>query len=207
MSIDLSKITDHQEEEAFDAPNYDSNSSHVEELDEDDAKFKRNLVLKMKKYFQDAQLSKKLAQVEQSDIDSLSLDELEDRYHKVKLALSNDNSTGIVGFGYGYGCTLLENLSKTPYSPISLDGMTGTLMKNEQVLDLLAELNVEYSNFESVTRPEQRLLYITAFTALSVGMSNMNKATQLQAPLEIHPKQQQSQPGRVIIDQSKYNDL
>ena len=72
----------------------------------------------MKKYFQDARLSKKLAQVEQSDIDSLSLDELEDRYHEVKLALSNNNSTGIVGFGYGYGCTLLENLSKTPYSPV-----------------------------------------------------------------------------------------
>ena len=198
----MSKITDHQEEEAFDLPNCDSSSSHVEELDEDDAKFKRNLVLKMKKYFQDAQLSKKLAQVEQSDIDSLSLDELEDRYHEVKLALSNDNSTGIVGFGYGYGCTLLENLSKTPYSPVSLDSMTGTLMKNEQVLDLLVELNVEYSNFESVTRPEQRLLYITAFTALSVGMSNLNKSSQLQ-----DPPQSQSQPGRVIIDPSKYNDL
>ena len=211
MSINLSKITDHQifddvnNQEAFDLPNCDNNSSHAEELDEDDAKFKQNLVLKMKKYFQDAQLSKKLAQVEQSDIDSLSLDELEDRYHEVKLALSNDNSTGIVGFGYGYGCTLLENLSKTPYSPVSLDGMTGTLMKNEQVLDLLAELNVEYSNFESVTRPEQRLLYITAFTALSVGMSNLNKAS----PLENSLKQAQvpSQPGRVIINPSKYNDL
>ena len=206
MSIDLSMITDHQEDMEFDAPLYSesgSSSPHTEELDEDDAKYKRNLVLKMKKYFQDARLSNKLTQIEQSDIDSLSLDELEDRYHKVKLALSNDNSTRIIGFGYGYGCTLLENLSKTPYSPMSLDGMTGTLMKNEQVLDLLAELNVEYSNFESVTRPEQRLLYITAFTALSVGMSNINKVAQLQT----QAPPQQSQPGHVIIDQSKYNDL
>ena len=92
-------------------------------------------------------------------------------------------STGIIGFGYGYGCTLLENLSKTPYSPVSLDGMTRTLMKNEQVLNLLVELNVEYSNFESVTRPKQRLLYITAFTALSVGMSNINKASQQKTDL------------------------
>ena len=56
----------------------------------------------MKKFFQDPQLSKKLQQVEQSDVENLTLDELEDRYHEVKLALSNDNSTGIIGFGYGY---------------------------------------------------------------------------------------------------------
>jgi len=218
MSIDLSAITNHNDNEEFDAPfqstsdprskyEGDNHNSESEELDEDDEKYKRNLVLKMKKFFQDPQLSKKLQQVEQSDLENLTLDELEDRYHEVKLALSNDNSTGIIGFGYGYGCTLLENLSKTPYSPVSLDGLTSTLMRNDQVLDLLAELNVEYSNFESVTRPEQRLLYITAFTALSVGMTNMNKTAPLENSLKQVQDPSQSPPNHVIIDQTKYNDL
>ena len=146
---------------------------------EDDKKKRDYLILKIKKFKKNQRLSRKLSNVDIEGMEFMDLEQVEEKYNEVKVALATSGQNiGVIHFAYSTGCQFAENMSQIPESPINLAGLTKLQMANEDVLDTLTELEIEYSDVSSYTPPEYRLIYSTLSGAVVVANKNMMRSNE-----------------------------
>lgn len=181
--IDL-KVKDSEPEKVKEqSKDQQSNKDHEQDnlMSEEELGERDYLALKIKTFKKNRRLNKHLKDVDITGIESAPLDEVKAKYQEIKLNLANKGANiGVCHFGYKTGCQLVENITSIPSSPINLNGFTSLQMANEDVLDILAEMEIEYSNLTSFSPCEYRLIYATLSGAIICANQNYTQEVHTQ---------------------------
>jgi hypothetical protein len=116
---------------------------------------RRKLVLLISRY--KARFPAALSTIRE-DLESLTIQELEQTLIDVKFLLGSQGSSKIVAHAYLTACGLFENILQT--SDVNCLGATQLLTSDQNVLDTIDELVINYSDICYV-KPELRLLAYT----------------------------------------------
>lgn len=120
------------------------------------------------------------------ELESKSIAELENILKDIKFSVANVTSTSFVTSVFGHTVKTVEKLSA--FTSLDLTGLHDSLSKNDETFYLLEELRLEYQSF-TYTRPETRLAFLMARTALAVNAQN--KALKAQAKSKLDEKADQ----------------
>lgn len=141
----------------------------------------RALRIKIRKYIK--AFPDELGHIDISDIDDLSERELQSRYDDVRTELNSVENTLITGC-YFTAINITENLA--PLAGMNLTGLTASCRMNEGICKSLKQLQIEYGDYSLLTRPEERLAYLTLITILNCHQSNKKQIEQQQQITKKH---------------------
>jgi len=110
-------------------------------------------------------------------------------------------SASMVGVAYQTAMSGLEGAAKMTGGIVLLNGLSTATAKNEEIRDILTQINIETSCYDSIQSPKLRLAVATLNTALQVHLLN----TQLRSNPELVERLQQPPPVQNLKD--KYSDL
>jgi len=99
-------------------------------------------------------------------------------------------SAGMVGVAYQTVMSGLEGAAKMTGGLVLLNGLGAAMAKNKEIRDILTQINIETSCYNSVQSPKLRLAVATLNTAVQVHLLN----TQFSGPQTRSNKS----PGHVV---------
>jgi len=120
-------------------------------------------------------------------------EELEGLYNKVMLTLNHgyQKSAGMVGVAYQTAMSGLEGMAKMTSGLVLLDSLSTAMAKNEEITDILTQINIEISCYNSFQSPKLQLAVAKLNTVVQVHLLN----TQLRNnPKLVERLRQQQQP-------------
>jgi hypothetical protein len=143
------------------------NTTPIYEIDVE----RRKLLLILKRYstsrFTDYLKSMNINTDEES-FDKYSNDELERLLDDIRYTISQKNGNNMIE---GVSLKAIETMESFMTNIYKIDGLSKVLKNNEQFLDTLSELSLEYSNFSYIS-PEKRMTYIIISNAMMVHQSH-----------------------------------
>jgi len=148
----------------------------------------------------------KFSDLNWSALDGNNIEEIDELYKKVMLTLNHgyQKSAGMVGVAYQTAMSGLEGKAKMTGGLVLLDGLSVTTAKNKEIRDILTQINIETSCYDSVQSPELRLAVAMLNTVVQVHLLN----TQLRSnPELVEWLRQQQQPPPVQNLRDQYSDL
>jgi len=139
----------------------------------------------------------KFSDLNWSALDGDNIEEIEELYNKVMLTLNHgyQKLAGMVGVAYQTAMSGLEGMAKMMGSLVLLNGLSVATAKNEEIMDILTQINIETGCYDSVQSPKLRLVVATLNTQLR---SN---------PELVERLRQQQQPPPVQNLRDQYSDL
>ena len=128
----------------------------------------RILKIKIKKYINS--FPNELKDIDISDIEHLSENQLQEKYNEILVSLNNENNS-LVGSAYFMGVGLIETISVSS-GYVDLSGLTTNCATNPGIKKALTQMSIEYSDYTLLTKPEEKLAYLTLLTILTTYQQN-----------------------------------
>lgn len=140
-------------------------------LIQDDPVEKRAILMKVKSYKQ--LFEKHLTDIDLSNLDLRSIDELTVLLKEIRLLVSNRNTANMIKGSFMTGVTVVESVS--PMVGLQLQGLTAC-MNTEEINDILNEIHLE--NQEYTHQPATTRLFLSVMkTAMVLHMHNKQQST------------------------------
>ena len=128
----------------------------------------RVLKIKIKKYLRE--FPEELHDISAGDLDMMSTHDLQNKYNEILVALNSGNNS-IISSAYYTAVGVTEQLG-TMSGFVDLTGLTKRCQSNPQIRKCLTQLEIEYSDYTLIQRPEERLLFTTLLMLLVTNQQN-----------------------------------
>lgn len=143
----------------------------------DDPVEKRKLILTIENYYASHIFGKCLAKFPRA-LEEKSIAELENVLKDIKFTVANVTSGSFVNSLFGHTIKTIEKVSA--FTNLDLTGLNKSLCEQDETFVLLEEIRLEHQSY-TYTRPEYRLAFLVARTALAVNAQNKLKAAALKS--------------------------
>lgn len=134
-------------------------------LSNEEIELKQKLILKITRYLESSRFKSYLSSLglhhSSKTLQSLSINDLEERLEEIKVAVSNKNMTNLISELTFTITSVGETLTQTPKirDTINLNGLTKSLKEDDGFLDTLEQLHLEYSDI-SYLSAEKKMVYL-----------------------------------------------
>jgi hypothetical protein len=128
----------------------------------------RILKIKVKKYIN--AFPNDLKDIDITELEHLDELSLQEKYNEIIVSLNNNDNT-LIGGAYFMTVGLIENIG-TISGYYDLTGLTTNCASNLGIKKALTQLSIEYSDYTLLTRPEEKLVYLTLLNMLTTYQQN-----------------------------------